>query len=114
MANVAKLKFDDVLFVLLLLFGGVSFDAKSPNDNIAFSPNIGVLVVFVSDDCVAGELLFSIADGPILNENPEFGLISVPVPFMLPPKIFGDPNCGAVAIVVWPNIDGFAVCVNEN
>lgn len=110
MANEAKLKLDDVLFVLVL-FGGVAFDAKSANDNVAFSPKIGVLVVFVSDDGVAGELLFSVAEHPNLNENPELGLTSVP--FVLPPKMLGDPNCGAVVVAVWPNIDGFAMRENH-
>lgn len=92
---------------MLLLFGGVAFDAKSANDNVVFSPKIGVLVVFVSDAGVAGELLFSVAEDPNLNENPVVGLTSVP--FVLPPKMLGDPNCGAVDVVVWPNIDGFAM-----
>lgn len=95
-----------MLFVLLL-FGGVAFVATSTNDNVAFSPKMGVLVVFVSDAGVAGELLFSVADDPNLNKNPELGLASVP--FVLPPKMLGDPNCGAAVVAVWPNIDGFAI-----
>lgn len=111
MANEAKLKFDGVLLLVLLsLFGGVAFAAKSANDIVAFSPKIGVLVDFVSHAGVAGELLFSVADDPNLNENPETGLTSFP--FVLPPKMLGDPNIGAAGVVVWPNIDGLAMKEN--
>lgn len=67
-------------------------------------------MAFVSDAGVAGELLFSVAADPNLNENPELELR--PVPFVLPPNMLADPNCGAVVVFVWPNIDGFAVKEN--